>query len=72
MYNSIHNAICIRRMNVSLFIVYLQKTLRNRNAPAKLQAASIFVYDVSNLLTVSKKLAENYIVDSNNVAGKVH
>lgn len=38
-----------------------------RNAPAKLQAATIHVYDVSKILGISKKLAQHYIIDSENL-----
>lgn len=57
-------------ISTSFSALYAQKSSRNRNAPAKLQVATIHVYDVSKALPVNKKLAEEYIIDSDNVVGK--
>lgn len=35
-----------------------------------MEAATIHVYDVSKVLGVNRKLAENYIIDSDNLTGK--
>lgn len=55
---------------LNCFIFTLQKTTRIRNAPAKLQAATIHVYDATKVLGINKKLAEKYIIDSDNLMGK--
>lgn len=54
-----------------MWLFFLQKSTRLRNAPAKLQAATIHVYDASKMLGISKKLADNYIIDSDNLTGKL-
>lgn len=54
-----------------VFVFIVQKSTRIRNAPAKLQAATIHVYDVSKILGISKKLAESYIIDSDNLIGNI-
>lgn len=53
---------------IFIYFTY-KKSTRIRNAPAKLQAATIHVYDVAKVLGVSKKLAEKYIIDSDNLIG---
>lgn len=37
-----------------------------------MEAATIHVYDVTKVLGISKKLAEKYIIDSDNLTGKIN
>lgn len=55
---------------IILYALHLQKTSRNRNTPTKVQVATIHIHDVSKALSVSKKMAEEYIIDSDNVIGE--
>ncbi|XP_021701961.1 GATOR complex protein WDR59 isoform X1 [Aedes aegypti] len=52
----------------SFYVHDRQKTSRNRGTQPKVCVATVNVYDISKILYVSKELAENYIVNTTNVA----
>ncbi|XP_055599327.1 GATOR complex protein Wdr59-like [Uranotaenia lowii] len=58
-----------RDPSVSSFYLHDRKSTRHRGSTPKVCVAPVNVYDISKILYVSKELAENYIINTTNLAG---
>ncbi|XP_058820049.1 GATOR complex protein Wdr59 isoform X1 [Topomyia yanbarensis] len=61
-----------RDPSASSFYLHDRKSSRSRGTVPKISVATVNVYDVSKILYVSKELAENYIINTINVAEMCH
>uniref|UniRef100_A0A182QNN6 RWD domain-containing protein n=1 Tax=Anopheles farauti TaxID=69004 RepID=A0A182QNN6_9DIPT len=57
-----------RDPSTSSFYLPDRKSSRHRGSSAKINVSAVHVYDVSKILYVSRDLAENYIINTTNVA----
>ncbi|XP_001870851.2 GATOR complex protein Wdr59 isoform X1 [Culex quinquefasciatus] len=58
-----------RDPSVSSFYLHDRKSSRNRGSTPKVCVATVNVYDIAKILYVSRELAENYIINTSDVAG---